>query len=149
MVGDGGTVDVTGTQAEAQDRGIGSHQAQAVPARHEAALLGAPYQPVVESWNGCQGQLGTRLGKGLLGDFAHQLCLLAKMSKEHIQFGLNTHAHTRQHDRDQGRQGQLAAARKCAGVLGMAGIVEEFGGTEASRKILKQGAPTVWVIQVW
>jgi hypothetical protein len=48
------------------------------------------------------------------------------MGEEGIQFGLDAHPHPRQHDGDQRRQGQLATARKCGRMVGMARIVKKF-----------------------
>ena len=53
----GGAFDMASTQAEADGRGVGSDRTQTAPARHETILFGAHDQPVVESWNGDQGQL--------------------------------------------------------------------------------------------
>lgn len=54
LVGKGGASNMAGAQAETQRRGVGGDQTQAAPAGHEAALLGAREQPVVETGNGGQ-----------------------------------------------------------------------------------------------
>ena len=56
---------------------------------YKAIVLGTLDQPVVEQRDGRQGQLGARLGEGLLEDLAHQLRLVVQVGKELIEFGLN------------------------------------------------------------
>jgi hypothetical protein len=52
---------------------------------------------------------------------------LAQVGKEQIQFGLNALAHTTKHKANQGRQRQLAVARKGAGMIGMSCHLVEGG----------------------
>lgn len=117
-----------GTQAKTQRRGIGRHQTQAAPARHEAMLFCAGDEPVVERGNGGQRQFGTRLRECLLRNRAQQLGLPSQVSKEGVEFGLDAHAHAAEHKRHQGRQRQFAAPRERRWMLGMSGRLKEFGG---------------------
>ena len=116
----------------------GGDQAQTVPARHKAIVFSALNHPVVEQRDGRQGQLGARLGERLFGDYAHQLRLVVQMRKELIEFGLNTLAHTAEHQRDQGWQGQLALAGEGVGMFGVGGVQEKFGRAYARGKIDKK-----------
>lgn len=50
----------------------------------------------------------------------------AKMGEEGAQFGLNAHPHASEHDGDQRRQRQLATARECGRMVGVAGVDEKF-----------------------
>lgn len=138
LVGQRGALDVAGAQTEAHRASVGGDQAQTVPTRHKAIVLGALNHPVVEQRDGRQGQLGARLGEGLFRDFAHQLSLVVQMRKKLIEFGLNALAHTAEHQRDQGRQGQLALAREGAGMIGMGRVQEKFARAQARGKIAKK-----------
>jgi hypothetical protein len=60
------------------------------------------------------------------------------MRKELTEFRLNTLAHTAQHQRDQGWQGQLALEREGAGMIGMGRVQEKFGKANARGKIDKK-----------
>ena len=74
----------------------------------------------------------------MFGDFAHQLRLVVQLRKELIEFGLNTLAHTAEHQRDQGWQGQLALAGEGVGMIGMSGVQKKFGRTQARGKIAEK-----------
>lgn len=112
---------MAGTQSKMQGAGIGGNESQATPSRNESVVLGAFDQPVVEFGDRGQRQLGARLRKGLLGNTANQLRLLLEVAEEGVQFGLDAFAHPGEHQRDNGRQRQLATARERCGVLGVAG----------------------------
>ena len=101
-------------------------------------MFSAPNHPVVGQRDGRQGQLGARLGERFFGDFAHQLRLVVQLRKELIEFGLNTLAHTAEHQRDQGWQGQLALAGEGVGMFGVGGVQEKFGRAYARGKIDKK-----------
>ncbi len=127
LIGQRGALNMAGPQTETHRRRVGGDQAQSAPARHKPVRFGARDEPVVETGNGARGQLGARLGERLLRHFAGQLGLLAKVREEGVQFGLDAHPHARQHDGDQRRQGQLAAARKRRRMVRVARTVEKFG----------------------
>ena len=108
LVGQRGTLDMAGAQAETDGGGIGGDQPQAVPARHITMASGLLEQPVIERRNGCRREFGARLRERLPGYLAQQLRLLLQASEELVQFGLDALAHAGEHQRDQCRQGQFA-----------------------------------------
>jgi len=120
LVGQRGTLDMAGAQAETDGGGIGGDQPQAVPARHITMASGLLEQPVIERRNGCRREFGARLRERLPGYLAQQLCLLLQVSEELVQFGLDALAHAGEHQRDQCRQGQFATTLKRRGMLGIA-----------------------------
>ena len=97
LVGQCGAQDLAGAQAEPYRCGIGRDQAQAQPTSDIVVMLSARDDLIVEPRNCGVGNLGAGLREGLLRDVVHQLSLLAQVSKELIEFGLNALAHAADH----------------------------------------------------
>ena len=146
LVGQCGTLDVAGAQAETDGGGIGGDQPQAVPVRHITVAPGLLEQPVIERRNGGRGEFGARLRERLPGYPAQQLCLLLQMSEELVQFGLDALAHAGEHQCDQCRQGQFATTLKRGGMLGIASkltkLVSLYMGGEIGKQSGKSMGPT-------
>lgn len=87
--------------------------------RHEAAGVSARDEPIVERGDGRRGQFGACLGEGLFGQVMHELGLLFEVGEEFAKFGLDTLAHSAEHDGDQRWQGQFAPADESVADVGV------------------------------
>lgn len=127
LIGQRGTFDVAGAQAKTHAGCVGGNQSQAMPARHEAMVLGAFDEPVIEFRERRTRQLRAGLCEGLRRDVPQELGLLLQMTEERVKLGLNAHAHAAEQEGHQGCQRQLAASRKRRRVILMPGRLEKLG----------------------
>ena len=126
LIGASGTAhEVAATHRGHQHGGVGGHQAQALPTRHQASRIGTGQEPVVEPRQRRRVQAGAGLAKGAVGDRTDQRTIAAESAEEGVQQALlGRRAHAQQHGH-QGWQRQQTGAGEGVRVVGMSRPLRE------------------------
>ena len=98
-----------------QFRGIGRHDAQAVPAGHVPMAVHQGEQTGIEASEGGMGEIPTGFGKCLSADQTQEVGLIRQMGEEGIEFVLNAGLEAREHGGDQDGKGQNPLSEKGTG----------------------------------
>lgn len=142
---------MTGADGGHEHRGVGGHQAQALPARHHRGGLGATEHSIVGPVQRRHVQARARLGESPIRHRPDQAGPAvggrAQVGEEGVEQGLLRARAHRQQRRDQRRQGQLAVAREGLRKLGMPCALREIDRGKYVSKIQQQGLDRITVLR--